>query len=209
MAQPTAPGTATHSLTLYRHTSGALVFGSGTIQWPWGLDANHNDPLQSQTQPDVRIQQATVNLLADMGIQPGTLQPGLVQASQSTDTAPPTSVITSPPSGSIVSAGNLITITGTATDTGGGVVAGVEVSTDGGLSWQSATGTTNWSYNWVPETTGSVTIKSRAIDDRGNLETPSAGIMVSVAPRACPCSLWDNSVVPEITSAERSRRRWS
>ncbi len=26
-------GTATHSLTLYRHSSGALVFGAGTIQW--------------------------------------------------------------------------------------------------------------------------------------------------------------------------------
>ncbi len=34
-----APGIATHSLTLYRHNSGALVFGAGTIQWSWGLDA--------------------------------------------------------------------------------------------------------------------------------------------------------------------------
>ena len=36
------PGTATHHLTLYRHQSGALVFGAGTIQWPWGLDGNHD-----------------------------------------------------------------------------------------------------------------------------------------------------------------------
>ena len=35
-------GTATHSLTLYRHGSGALVFGAGTVQWPWGLDTNHD-----------------------------------------------------------------------------------------------------------------------------------------------------------------------
>ena len=33
-------GTATHSLTLYRHSSGALVFGAGTVQWAWGLDAD-------------------------------------------------------------------------------------------------------------------------------------------------------------------------
>ena len=36
------PGTATHHLTLYRDANGAgedaLVFGAGTVQWPWGLD---------------------------------------------------------------------------------------------------------------------------------------------------------------------------
>ncbi len=36
------PGIGTHSLTLYRHSSGALVFGAGTIQWSWGLDATHD-----------------------------------------------------------------------------------------------------------------------------------------------------------------------
>ncbi|MGH7232322.1 MAG: N,N-dimethylformamidase beta subunit family domain-containing protein, partial [Nitrospiraceae bacterium] len=58
------PGSATHHLTLYRHESGALVFGAGTIQWSWALDGNH---ARVTTEPDVRIQQATVNLLADMG----------------------------------------------------------------------------------------------------------------------------------------------
>src|SRR6202011_3077950 len=36
------PGIATHSLTLYRHGSGALVFGAGTIHWSWGLDRTHD-----------------------------------------------------------------------------------------------------------------------------------------------------------------------
>ena len=35
-------GTATHSLTLYRAPSGALVFGAGTVQWSWGLDDDHD-----------------------------------------------------------------------------------------------------------------------------------------------------------------------
>ena len=35
-------GTATHHLTLYRAASGALVFGAGTVQWSWGLDATHD-----------------------------------------------------------------------------------------------------------------------------------------------------------------------
>ena len=62
------PGTGTHSITLYRAPSGALVFGAGTVQWSWGLDGNHND---ATTTPDPSMQQATVNLLADMDVQPG------------------------------------------------------------------------------------------------------------------------------------------
>ena len=42
------------------------------------------------------MQQATVNLLADMGAQPATLQAGLVAATASTDTAAPASTISSP-----------------------------------------------------------------------------------------------------------------
>ena len=38
-----APETVTHSLTLYRGASGALVFGSGTVQWSWGLDDQHDE----------------------------------------------------------------------------------------------------------------------------------------------------------------------
>ena len=33
---------STHSLTEYRAASGALVFSAGTIQWAWGLDADHD-----------------------------------------------------------------------------------------------------------------------------------------------------------------------
>ena len=65
------PGTTTHHMTLYKAASGALVFGAGTIQCAWGLDANHDG---FATRPaDSRMQQATVNLLADMGAQPGSL----------------------------------------------------------------------------------------------------------------------------------------
>ena len=35
-------GTTTHHLTLYRAPSGALVFSAGTVQWTWGLDAEHD-----------------------------------------------------------------------------------------------------------------------------------------------------------------------
>src|SRR6185503_8182139 len=62
-----APGTATHTLTLYRAPSNALVFGAGTVNWSWALDGLHDG---TPSTPDLNIQQATVNLLADMGAQP-------------------------------------------------------------------------------------------------------------------------------------------
>ena len=45
------------------------------------------------------MQQATVNLFADMGAQPATLMSGLTAATASTDTTAPTSTITSPAAG--------------------------------------------------------------------------------------------------------------
>ena len=187
-------GTATHNLTLYRAPSGALVFGAGTIQWSWGLDGNHD---RGSSTPDPRMQQATVNLLADMGAQPGTLQGDLAPATASTDTDPPSSVINSPLDGANVESGQPITISGTATDaageSGGGQVGSVEVSTDGGTTWHPAQGRANWTYSWTPGATGSATIKTRATDDSGNLETPGAGVTVNVTSRTCPCSIWNDS----------------
>ncbi len=171
-------GAATHSLTLYRHASGALVFGAGTVQWSWGLDSNHD---RGSTAPDAAMQQATVNLLADMGAQPATLQVGLVAATASTDTTPPISTITAPTAGSTVQPESPVTITGTASDAGGGVVGGVEISVDGGTSWRRANGRASWSYAWTtPSTAGTVTVKSRAVDDSGNLETAGAGVTITV-----------------------------
>jgi hypothetical protein len=179
-------GLATHHMSIYRAASGALVFGAGTVQWSWGLDANH---LGNGFPADLNMQQATVNLFADMGVQPGNLQAGLVRASASSDTVAPTSRITFPTQGATVHVASPVTITGTASDTGG-IVAGVEVSVDGGATWHPATGTTSWSYTWVPVTTGTATIESRSVDDSANLETPSSTVGVTVGAPVCPCSLF-------------------
>ena len=176
-------GTATHHLALYRDPiSKALVFGGGTVQWSWGLDANHDMGVYgTPAQPaDARMQQATVNLFADMGVQPGTLQTSLVSASASTDTIAPTSTVTFPTAGTNLPVGSSATVTGTAIDAGGGVVGGVEVTVDGGLTWHPANGRGTWRYTWMPMAAGSVIIKSRAVDDTGNLENPSAGVSITV-----------------------------
>ncbi|PIK69083.1 hypothetical protein CS379_31655, partial [Methylobacterium frigidaeris] len=192
----TGKGTATHSLTLYRAPSGALVFGAGTVYWSWGLSANHDN---EATPTDPRIQQAMVNLLADMGVQPATLDPNLKPATASTDHTAPTSTVTTPTAGSSVAAFTPVTITGTATDAGGGVVAGVEVSTDNGATWRAAKGDENWSYTFAPQVAGTYQIRTRATDDSVNMETPSAGRSLTVT--ASPSlTLFPGSAKPTVTN---------
>jgi hypothetical protein len=187
-------GTTTHHLTLYRAASGALVFGAGTVQWAWGIDANHD----GVTSPaDSRMQQATMNMLADMKSLPSTLMPGLVAPVTSADNQAPASVITSPAAGSIQVNGAKVTVTGTASDAGGGQVAGVEVSLDGGTSWHPATGTNSWTYTGVLHGSGAGSIRSRATDDSANIQSPVAAAAVTAS---CPCTLF-GAAVPAIADA--------
>ena len=196
-------GNACNSMTLYRASSGALVFDAGTVQWAWGLNSNHDG--DAKNPPDPAMQQATVNLFADMGVQPATLMSGLVAGSAPKDTAPPKSTITSPSSGATFTNASTVTVSGTATDSGGGVVAGVEVSTDGGSTWHPVTTmspantSVTWSYTWSVAGNGPVTILSRATDDDGNMETPGPGVSVTVG---CPCSLFGNNYTPSVPSAD-------
>jgi hypothetical protein len=183
-----APKTVTHNLTMYKALSGARVFGAGTVQWAWGLDG-----FTTGKATDKNMQQATVNLFADMGAQPATLGSGLVAATASSDTTPPSSNITSPTAGSSFADGSKVTVTGTASDTGG-VVAGVEISTDGGGSWHPADGTANWTYTWIAHGSPTSTLMTRATDDSGNIEGTPASTTVNVS---CPCSVYGINVLPQ------------
>ncbi|WP_306214298.1 N,N-dimethylformamidase beta subunit family domain-containing protein [Actinoplanes sp. RD1] len=183
-----ATGSATHHLTLYRVPSGALVFGAGTVQWSWGLDSSHDRGSGAASTP---MRQATVNLLADMGVQPGTLQAGLTAATASTDSTGPAATI-DPLTAQV---GSPVTVSGTATDTGGGVTGGVEVSTDDGITWHPAEGRGTWTYGWRPGSTGTTTVRVRAADDSGNVG-PDASRVVTVGARTCPCSVWGPDAVP-------------
>jgi hypothetical protein len=175
-------GTATHHLTLFRAPSGALIFSAGTVQWAWGLDPNHDTetgiPPERALSSNIRIgvdlkgpvraiQQATMNLLADMGAQPTTRQEGLVAAAASTDKTPPVSKI----DGAAKSAGNgAFEVSGTASDSGG-VVSGIEVTVDGGKTWHPADGTARWRYRFESASAPAPgAVMSRAVDDSGNLE---------------------------------------
>src|SRR5207245_11379176 len=75
---------------------------------------------------------------------PPTRLPYTTLFRSSTDTTPPSSSITVPASGSRVTVNLPVTISGSAADTGGGVVGAVEISLDGGSTWHPATGRENW-----------------------------------------------------------------
>jgi len=188
-----ASGSATHRLTLYRAPSGALVFGGGTVQWSWGLDSDHD---RGSGAVSVPMRQATVNLFADMGAQPATLQSGLTAATASTDTVGPAATITAPAAGASVPAGAPVTITGTAADSGG-TVGGVEVSTDNGATWHPATGRASWTYTWSARGSGATVIRVRATDDSANVGA-DATVTVTVGARTCPCTIWDAGATPAI-----------
>ena len=194
-------GTATHNLTLYRAPSGALVFGAGTLQWSFGLDGDHDLPKavsSNAVATDLNMQQATANLFADMGVQPATLQPGLVPATSSTDAVPPAISIASLSSPLV--AGVASTVSGTAADAGGGVVGGVEVSLDGGVTWHPAGGRESWSLTIKPPRLGPLTLLARAVDDSGNLSAP-ASANFTVTGHDCPCTIWSSSTTPGLVDA--------
>jgi hypothetical protein len=71
-------GSATHRLVVKPGGNGALVFGTGTMNWAFGCDsANTYQVGLDNAAP--QIQQATVNMLTDMGAPPTTLMAGLTQ----------------------------------------------------------------------------------------------------------------------------------
>ena len=99
----------------------------------------------------------------------------------------PVSTITSPVAGGNTFAGSSgLTVTGTASAADG--VSFVEVSTDGGTTWNTASGTTTWNYKWTPATNGAYLIMSRAADSSGTHETIISCSYVNVIRLAPPGS---------------------
>lgn len=191
-----APGKV-HHLSLYKHSSGAWVFGAGTLQWTWGLDKYHDRSRNTDTtSPDMK--QAMVNLFADMNVQPGSLETGLHVATLWNDTANPT--VTLSPNGATLPSGTPVTISGTAADDKS--IGSVEVSTDGGTTWRGAVlssvgaGNITWSFPWTPTAQGYTTVKARAFDDSGKSCVQEATTTLAVGPPAYVHSLWQPSDAP-------------
>lgn len=194
-----SPGQVRHQLSLYKAPSGALVFGAGTVFWTWGLSDQHDSQPYGANIANPTIQQVTVNLLAQMGAQPQTLQTNLVLASASTDVIAPHATIMVNGAPASVAVGQNVTISGTALDDNNssssanyGKVAAVQVSTDDGVTWNIAnqtpatTGGVNWTYSWTATGAGAHTLLVRPVDDSLNMQTDvsklaSTSLLVSAA----------------------------
>jgi hypothetical protein len=87
-----APGSAVSHMVKRSTPSGAMIVATGTNHWNWGLAVNG----AAQGEPDARIQQATTNILADMGAAPETPAAGIVVDDPS---APPALVVRTPAPG--------------------------------------------------------------------------------------------------------------
>lgn len=92
------------------------------------------------------------------------------------------STIIQPGAGLYTNQGTIL-ISGTATPGQGATLVRVEVSTNGGTTWQTANGTSSWNLT-VSLADGSYIIKSRAIDSAGSTEIPinSTSITIDRAP---------------------------
>ncbi|MEV8442327.1 DUF4082 domain-containing protein [Actinosynnema sp. NPDC051121] len=97
--------------------------------------------------------------------------------------------------------GTPYTFSGTVTDEG--PVAGVEVSTDAGVTWRAAgwrAGQSTWSHTFTPSASGVVRLRVRALD-AALTPVGEASAETSVAARVCPCGLWSDADVPSTASA--------
>ncbi|WP_028065248.1 N,N-dimethylformamidase beta subunit family domain-containing protein [Solirubrobacter soli] len=69
-----ARGSTNSNMSKYTAASGALVVSTGTNHWNWGLGINN----RNEGEPNAKIQQATTNILVDMGVYPETPMSGMV-----------------------------------------------------------------------------------------------------------------------------------
>ncbi len=84
---------------------------------------------------------------------------------------------------------------------GGGRVAGVEVSTNGGDTWHPATGTASWTYTYDQKGMGSTAIRVRATDDSAN----TGAVVTRNVTVQCPCSIFGAEVPPVACRRRRGR----
>jgi PKD repeat protein len=147
---PGQPGTV--NAVKYQAPSGALVFASGTMQWAEGL----------QDQADERIEQATYNVLSDMGAQPETPE-GITLDPGGSNRAPNGSFTVTP---NPTKTNTTVTFDALASKDPDGTIAKYEWDLDGNGSFETATGSN-------PKTTrsyaseGEVNARLRVTDNGG------------------------------------------
>jgi len=116
----------------------------------------------------------------------------------------PVSAATNFSNGDTVIAGQTLTVTGAALDPDGGYIGGVEFSTDGGKTWTTASGTSNWSFNWTaPAQNGLETLLYRAGDNDYKLEIAHPLTLKVISPSQAPPGAAPVSSVSNLAEGEK------
>ncbi|HEV7482624.1 MAG TPA: PKD domain-containing protein [Solirubrobacterales bacterium] len=150
----------------YTAPSGALVFSSGTIDWAWGL----------APELDSRIEQATYNILSDMGAQPGT--PTEVTLDPPSGPQPPTSSFTISPTPA--QPNQTVTFDGTSsTDVDGGI-AKYEWDLDGNGTFETNSGKNPIVKTSYPNV-GVYTVRLRVTDEQGQTAVSNRALAVDAS----------------------------
>jgi len=111
----------------------------------------------------------------------------------------PFTTITAPTNSSQLP-GTTVSISGIAqSDTGAGIQM-VEVSTDGGATWNQATGTDSWNYTWSAPGNGTYTIMARATDLLGAVESPGHEIRVTIDTTPPSCTITSPTANSQFTT---------
>ncbi len=165
----------------YRASSGALVFASGTMQWSWGLGPHFlNKPEDDYTEPpvessDPRIQQATYNILSEMGVQPQTPTGIVLDGSE----GPPTAAFSVSPT--VVTAGQNVTLNGSGSyGVDGASITDYKWDLDGSGKYATDGGSTP-TLTHVFQTPGTVTVGLKVTDSHGQTATTTHTITVGAA----------------------------
>ena len=202
----TAPARRPTRSPLPSTRAAALVFGAGTVQWAWGAGRRARN--RPRADSDVRMQQATVNFLADMGAQPdhAAVRP---EGGDGERPTPRAARRRSPPAPAASTVGSRVTFSGTAADAGGrgrrrrGLDRRRRHVAPGGQAGAAA-----WSYTWTPASAARRRSCARAVDDSANLETPAAGVTVGADPPV-PVQHLDRRRDTGRPSTPTTRTRWS
>ncbi|MBI2058614.1 MAG: carboxypeptidase regulatory-like domain-containing protein [Nitrospirae bacterium] len=91
------------------------------------------------------------------------------------DKQAPSSTLTAPADGALYAGGGTVSLSGTAADGSGSGVTLVQYSSNGGTNWSNATGTTAWSGSFTLSSL-TASVKFRATDAAGNVETAGSGV---------------------------------
>ena len=184
--RPTGTGTATHRLTLLprRERRARVRRRHGAV----GVGPRRHDTTRAARRPTSACSRRPSTCSPTWARSRRRCRPGSSRRRRRPTRPPADATITAPASGASGPVGHRSRSPGTASDAGGGVVGGVEVSIDGGATWHPGDRHDELDLRLdARRRAGPATIRARAVDDSGNLETPAPASRHRDAAADCPC----------------------